>query len=68
MLELPKLFPKAQVIKLEENYRSTQPILNVANSIMEDVKESYKKHLFSRIDGGDMPVVRHDDPLGDGHT
>jgi DNA helicase-2/ATP-dependent DNA helicase PcrA len=57
MLEFPKLFPKAQVIKLEENYRSTQPILNVANSIMEDVKESYKKHLFSRIDGGDMPVV-----------
>jgi tRNA A-37 threonylcarbamoyl transferase component Bud32 len=38
MLEFPKLFPKAQIIKLEENYRSTQPILNVANSIMEDVK------------------------------
>jgi ATP-dependent DNA helicase UvrD/PcrA len=57
MLEFPKLFPKAQIIKLEENYRSTQPILNVANSIMEDVKESYKKRLFSTIEGGESPVV-----------
>ena len=57
MLEFPKLFPKAQIIKLEENYRSTQPILNVANSIMEDVKKSYKKRLFSTIDGGESPVV-----------
>jgi DNA helicase-2/ATP-dependent DNA helicase PcrA len=57
MLEFPKLFPAAQIIKLEENYRSTQPILNVANSIMEDVKESYKKKLFSTIDGGEVPVV-----------
>ena len=57
MLEFPKLFPAAQIIKLEENYRSTQPILDVANSIMEDVKESYKKRLFSTIEGGDLPVV-----------
>lgn len=57
MLEFPKLFPSAQIIKLEENYRSTQPILDVANSIMEDVKESFKKRLFAKIDGGETPVV-----------
>src|SRR4030095_7019444 len=57
MLEFPKLFPKAQIIKLEENYRSTQPILDVANAIIEDVKESFKKRLFSRIEGGQSPVV-----------
>jgi len=57
MLEFPKLFPAAQIIKLEENYRSTQPILDVANSIMDGVKESYKKKLFSRLDGGEVPVV-----------
>jgi DNA helicase-2/ATP-dependent DNA helicase PcrA len=57
MLEFPKLFPAAEIIKLEENYRSTQPILDVANSMMEDVKESFKKRLFSRIDGGQTPVV-----------
>ena len=57
MLEFPRLFPAAQIIKLEENYRSTQPILNVANAIMDEVKESYKKRLFSRIEGQQMPVV-----------
>jgi DNA helicase-2/ATP-dependent DNA helicase PcrA len=57
MLEFPKLFPAAQVIKLEENFRSTQPILDVANAIIEDVKEGYSKRLFSRIEGGEQPVV-----------
>ena len=57
MLEFPKLFPSAQIIKLEENYRSTQPILNVANAIMDEVKESFKKRLFSNISGGEVPVV-----------
>ncbi|HEX6284265.1 MAG TPA: UvrD-helicase domain-containing protein, partial [Pyrinomonadaceae bacterium] len=57
MLEFPKLFPKAQIIKLEENFRSTQPILDVANAIIADVKESYKKRLYSRIEGGQPPVV-----------
>ena len=57
MLEFPKLFPSAQIIKLEENFRSTQPILDVANAIIADVKESYKKRLYSRIDGGQPPVV-----------
>ncbi|HZE68275.1 MAG TPA: UvrD-helicase domain-containing protein [Pyrinomonadaceae bacterium] len=57
MLEFPKLFPSAQIIKLEENFRSTQPILDVANAIIADVKESYKKRLFSHIEGGESPVV-----------
>jgi DNA helicase-2/ATP-dependent DNA helicase PcrA len=57
MLEFPKLFPAAQVIKLEENFRSTQPILDVANAIIGDVKESYKKRLFTRLNGGESPVV-----------
>src|SRR6266404_6860469 len=57
MLEFPKLFPAAQIIKLEENFRSTQPILDVANAIIENVKESYKKRLFSRVEGGQPPVV-----------
>jgi DNA helicase-2/ATP-dependent DNA helicase PcrA len=57
MLEFPELFPAAQVIKLEENYRSTQPILDVANAIISDVKEGYAKRLFSRVDGGQPPIV-----------
>jgi DNA helicase-2/ATP-dependent DNA helicase PcrA len=57
MLEFPKLFPSAKIIKLEENFRSTQPILDVANAIISDVKESFKKRLYSRIEGGQAPVV-----------
>jgi DNA helicase II / ATP-dependent DNA helicase PcrA len=57
MLEFPKLFPSTQIIKLEENFRSTQPILDVANAIIAEVKESYKKRLYSRIEGGEAPVV-----------
>src|SRR5882762_3449850 len=57
MLEFPKLFPATQIIKLEENFRSTQPILDVANAIIENVKEGYKKRLFSRVEGGQPPVV-----------
>ncbi len=57
MLEFPKLFPAAQIIKLEEHFRSTQPILDVANAIITDVKESFKKRLYSHIEGGQPPVV-----------
>src|SRR2546425_1007693 len=57
MLEFPKLFPAAQIIKLEENFRSTQQILNVANALIADVKEGYKKRLFSRVEEGQLPVV-----------
>ena len=49
MLEFPKLFPAAQIIKLEENYRSTQPILDVANAIIEDVKESWVKRSEAEV-------------------
>jgi DNA helicase-2/ATP-dependent DNA helicase PcrA len=57
MLDFPKLFSAAQIIKLEENYRSTQPILDVANAIIADVKEGYKKRLFTKLKGGETPVV-----------
>src|SRR5256714_1002039 len=45
MLEFPELFPKAQLIKLEENFRSSQPILNLANEIISDASESYAKQI-----------------------
>jgi DNA helicase-2/ATP-dependent DNA helicase PcrA len=57
MLEFPELFPAAQVIKLEENFRSTQPILDVANAIIAEAREGYAKRLFSRIEGGEPPVA-----------
>ncbi len=57
MLEFPELFPGAKVIKLEENFRSTQPILDLANAIISDADESYAKQLFSRTTEGAPPVL-----------
>ena len=34
ILDFPKLFPGTRVIRLEENYRSTQPVLDVANAVL----------------------------------
>jgi len=51
-MEFPSLFTGATIYKLEENYRSTQPILNLANTIIEAATEKYSKHLFTRkLDG-----------------
>lgn len=63
ILDFPRLFPNAAVLRLEENYRSTQPILDVANEILANAKESFRKHLFtSRAGGLPAAVIR---PLSD---
>ncbi|RUM89873.1 MAG: ATP-dependent helicase [Thermodesulfatator sp.] len=56
ILEFPRLFPGTRIIKLEENYRSTQPILDLANAVIEKAQEKYTKCLFTRRSGGEKPV------------
>ena len=55
MFEFPRYFPGTRLIKLEENYRSTQPILTFTNAIMERAEEKYTKCLFTRRQGGGLP-------------
>jgi DNA helicase-2/ATP-dependent DNA helicase PcrA len=57
IMEFPSLFPGTIIYKLEENYRSTQPILNLANTIIEAATEKYSKHLFTRKLDGPLPVL-----------
>jgi DNA helicase-2/ATP-dependent DNA helicase PcrA len=57
MLEFPELFPGAAVIKLEENFRSAQPVLDVANAIIADAREGYAKRLFSQVADGPSPML-----------
>jgi DNA helicase-2/ATP-dependent DNA helicase PcrA len=57
MLEFPALFPGARLVKLEENYRSTQPVLDVANAIISEAREGYSKRLFSGVTQGDAPLL-----------
>lgn len=57
IMEFPSLFPGTTIYKLEENYRSTQPILNLANTIIEEATEKYTKHLFTRKLDGPLPAL-----------
>ncbi len=57
IMEFPVLFPGTTIYKLEENYRSTQPILNLANCIIEEAAEKYTKHLFTRKIDGPLPAL-----------
>lgn len=57
IMEFPALFPGTTIYKLEENYRSTQPILNLANCIIEEAAEKYTKNLFTRKLDGPLPIL-----------
>lgn len=57
MFDFPVLFPGAKIIKLEENYRSTQPILEFTNALMGQADEKYTKCLFTKRKGGEIPKV-----------
>ncbi len=57
MFDFPTLFPEVKIIKLEQNYRSTQPILTLTNAIMDQAAEKYTKCLFTRRKGGQKPRV-----------
>ncbi|MGD9819118.1 MAG: ATP-dependent helicase [Desulfomonilaceae bacterium] len=57
IMEFPNIFPGARIIKLEENYRSTQPILNVTNQIIDYASLGYRKRLFTRMTSGPLPFL-----------
>ena len=57
IMDFPRIFTNARIIKLEENYRSTQPILSMTNAIIEQADEKYTKALFTRVEGGSRPEL-----------
>lgn len=57
IMTFPDSFPGTRVVTLEENYRSTQPILNLTNEILLHAVERYDKHLYTRRASGEMPVI-----------
>ena len=57
ILDFPKIFPNARVVKLEENYRSIQGILDVANEVISRAAESYTKVLFTKRKGELRPML-----------
>ena len=57
IMDFPKMFGDVKIIKLEQNYRSTQPILKLTNEIIKKAKEKYTKTLFSDRKSEVMPAL-----------
>lgn len=60
ILTFEKDFPEAKVIKLEENYRSTQTIVNAASAVIRNNTQRKDKTLFSNAPMGEKIVVHED--------
>jgi DNA helicase-2/ATP-dependent DNA helicase PcrA len=58
ILDFPRHFsPKAELITLEQNYRSTQPILAAANAMIDLASERFTKNLWSDRASSDLPAL-----------
>jgi DNA helicase-2/ATP-dependent DNA helicase PcrA len=55
ILEFPKEFPGTTMIALEQNYRSTQPILDTSNTLISRASERFTKNLWTHREGGERP-------------
>lgn len=56
IMNFEKDFPGAMVVKLEQNYRSTQNILNVANQVIKNNSERKEKRLWTDNTEGDIII------------
>ena len=59
ILDFPKQYPDTTVVKLEQNYRSTQPILSASNEVMKQARERFTKDLWSKRESDQKPVLIH---------
>ena len=57
IMDFPNQFPGTTIVPLEENYRSTQPILRLTNEIIGRASERYEKNLYSRKAEGETPLL-----------
>ncbi len=57
ILNFEKDFPGTRIIKLEQNYRCTQNILNAANEVIKNNETKYEKKLWTSNDAGNLPEV-----------
>jgi DNA helicase-2/ATP-dependent DNA helicase PcrA len=57
ILDFPEHFPGTTIIKLEQNYRSTQAILEATNCVIASSRQRYAKELWSNRDGAQRPLL-----------
>jgi DNA helicase II / ATP-dependent DNA helicase PcrA len=58
ILRFPETYPECVVVKVEENYRSNQKILDFTNSIIDNAKIGYKKKLFTKNLRQTIPIIK----------
>jgi DNA helicase II / ATP-dependent DNA helicase PcrA len=58
ILRFPQSFPNCKVIKIEQNYRSDQSVLDFTNAVIQSAKVGFKKSLKSELNDGIKPLVR----------
>jgi DNA helicase-2/ATP-dependent DNA helicase PcrA len=63
ILDFPHQFPGTRIVTLEQNYRSTAPILETTNALIARARERYSKRLVTDRAGGEPPwlVTLRDD-------
>ena len=61
ILNFEKDFPGTRIIKLEQNYRCTQSILNAANEVIKNNETKYEKKLWTENERGKLPKVYRGD-------
>jgi ATP-dependent DNA helicase UvrD/PcrA len=57
ILDFPNQFPGAEIVTLERNYRSTQPILDVSNAVIALARRRYSKNLWTDRTGLERPSL-----------
>ena len=57
IMDFERLFPGTRLVKLEENYRSTPPILELANAVIDRAREKHTKILRARTPGEGRPML-----------
>ena len=57
ILDFPEHFPGAAVVRLERNYRSSQPVLDATNALIARARERYTKELRTERQGGEPPLL-----------
>ena len=55
ILDFPREFEGTTIVTLEQNYRSTQPILDATNTLISRADERFTKNLWTKREGGDPP-------------